>query len=201
MNGRYHVIRSSPVNRTWNKKYVECRYSNEFYNDKNRRFLNVSCKLVYPEHFLDRKITCSSFQCYFIIKTLDIVVVLNIKCFYKTKANTYNYISDPPKQFVLHEIKSDKNLTTVECKVIDSNPVCATVWEIDDQSDSLTDEEHHSIAYDNTSIINYQVSSKPRTISCRPVCAMFPLNRSESLVLSCKNIQLTVLCTTRNNIQ
>ena len=47
MNGSYYVIRSSPVNRTWNGKHVACRYSNEFFNNKTTKFLNVKCKLVH----------------------------------------------------------------------------------------------------------------------------------------------------------
>jgi len=97
---------------------------------------------------------------------------------------------------MVHEVKSEKGQTTVECTVIDSNPVCAIVWGIDDQSDSLAEEEHHSTPHDNTSIINYmfQVTSKRRTIFCRPVCSMFPFDRREYLVLPCKNILLTESC-------
>ena len=50
-NGNHKVIRA-PIIRSWNGKFVECRYSNELYTEINRKFLIVKCEHSYHLFFV-----------------------------------------------------------------------------------------------------------------------------------------------------
>jgi len=50
-NGSYKVIKT-PIERSWNGNSVECRYSNEFYTDTNKKMLIVKCKNAYYLFFV-----------------------------------------------------------------------------------------------------------------------------------------------------
>lgn len=83
MNGSYHVIRSAPVNRTWNRQTVECLFRNEFYNGTNRKFLNVKCKFVY---LIPMLLSICLFCVINSLKHNAIVLVLKYNVFIKPEA-------------------------------------------------------------------------------------------------------------------
>ena len=98
---------------------------------------------------------------------------------------------DPPAKITIHDdVNTGNDNITLECKVVDSNPLCAVVWEIDGHPIYGAVETNHSLLNDNTSRITFKhhVTSERKTVSCRPRCELFPSDLQASIALPCTYI-------------
>ena len=95
-------------------------------------------------------------------------------------------LSDPPANITIHDdVNTVYDTITLQCKLVESDPVCAIVWEIDGQTIDGAVETHLSFLTDNTSTITfkYQVTSERKTLTCRPSCELFPSDLQASIAL------------------
>jgi len=99
-----------------------------------------------------------------------------------------NLLSDPPANIAIHDdVNTGNDTIAFQCMVVDSDPVCDIVWEIDGQTVDGAVETNRSLLNDRNSTITFkhQATSERKTISCRPRCELFPSDLQASIALPC----------------